>query len=176
MIAFYDAHVTQASPSAVSRRFLHGAWHAYRHLEAVLAEAGPLDLTELVVLEYAALSDLGPSAIADALRLPDHTVSRVLGRLEGLGLLERRLDPSDHRRRALLPTRAGRAQLDTLHAALQRHVDAIVHDHDAEQLAAFASVLTAIVAADAPSAATPDLSGSGAAPSDAPRGTRSRRR
>lgn len=175
-IAVYNYLVMHSSALEVSRRFLHGTWHATRHLEAVLATAGPLDLTEFVVLEYAALSDLGPSGIADALRLPDHTVSRVLGRLESLDLLERQLDPDDHRRRALLPTRQGRAQLDTLHATLQRHVERILPDHDAEQLRTFATVLTAVVAAEAPSETTPVVSGSGATPSDAPRGRRSRRR
>ena len=176
MIAFYDHRRMQRFDATLVRRLLHGTWHATRHVDAVLAEAGALDASELMVLEYAALSNLGPSAIAEALRLPDHAVSRVLGRLEAAGLVERRLDPSDARRRALSATDAGRAQLERLHDALQAHFGTMLQAHDADRLRAFASVLTAIVAAEAPMLPSADVSGSGAAPSDAPRGRRSRRR
>lgn len=159
------------------RRYLHGAWHASRQLEAVLAQAGPLDLTELVVLEYAVLSDLGPSGIAAALRLPAHTVSRVLGRLEATGLLQRRLDDDDARRRTLVPTRAGRTLLERLHRELHAHVGPLLAVHQPQQLSAFASVLTGVVAAEGSSDdASATVSGSGAAPSDGRRGRRSRRR
>ncbi len=164
------------SDRALARRFLHGTWHATRHLEAVLATEGPLDLAELLVLEYATLSDLGPSAIAEALRLPHHTVSRVLGRLETTGHVERRLDPSDARRRVIATTEAGRAQLERLHDALQAHVGSLLQAQGATNLGAFAVVLTAIVAADAPSVAGQALSGSDAVPSGDRRGSAPRRR
>ncbi|TVR86155.1 MAG: MarR family transcriptional regulator [Trueperaceae bacterium] len=160
----------QASDAPFARRYLHGAWHAVRHVERVLADVGDLDLTELVVLEYASLSDLGPGAIADALRLAPHTVSRTLGRLASAGLLERRVAVGDARRRTLVPTPSGSATLARLHAALGAHLTTMLGDQHPERLRAFADVLTAIVAADAPSEPTSEVSGSGAAPSaDRPR-------
>lgn len=162
--------------SGLTRRLVHGTWHATRQLETVLALTGDLDLSALVVLEYAVLSDLGPSAIADALRLPDHTVSRVLGRLEDAGLIERRLDPRDARRRTIRATPAGRSLLQRLHEALHARVAAMLHGQDATRLAAFADVLTAIIAADTPAPTDAALSGSGAARSGARRGSAPRRR
>lgn len=176
MIAFYDHRRMHASDATLVRRVLHGTWHATRHLEAVLATDDGLDLSELMVLEYAALSDLGPSAIADALRLPDHAVSRLLGRLEAAGLVERRVDRSDARRREINATGAGHAQLERLHKALRTHVGTMLQAEDAERLRAFAGVLTAIVAADAPARPLDDVSGSDATRSAARPGSGPRHR
>jgi DNA-binding MarR family transcriptional regulator len=162
MIAFYDYRRMHVLDATLARRFLHGTWHATRQLEAVAATAGALDLSELMVLEYAASSDLGPSAIAEALRLPDHTVSRLLGRLEAAGLVERRLDPDDARRRTLSATSDGRAQLARLHDALQAHFGTLLRAHDADRQRAFATVLTTIVAAEAPAPPSTEVNGSGA--------------
>ena len=176
MSALYDHRRMHVFDATLARRFLHGAWHATRQLEAVAATAGALDLSELMVLEYAASSDLGPSAIAEALRLPDHTVSRLLGRLEAAGLVERRLDPGDARRRTLSATSAGRAQLARLHDALQAHFGTLLHAHDGDRLRSFATVLTTIVAAEAPAQPSAEVNGSDAAPSDDRRGSAPRRR
>lgn len=176
MIVFYDGRRMQAPDAVLARRFLHGCWHASRQLEALLAMQGDVGLSDLVVLEYAAYSDLGPSAIADAVRLPDHTVSRVLGRLEAAGLVERHLAQGDGRRRTLVATGAGRALLERLHHAIQVHVAALVPDHDAARLTVFADVLTAVVAADPAAPTDAALSGSGAARSGARRGSAPRRR
>lgn len=150
------------SDPSFSRRYLHGAWHAVRQVERVLADAGDLDLTDLVVLEYASLSALGPGAIADALRLQPHTVSRALGRLASGGLLERRVADGDARRRSLAPTAAGSATLARLHAVLGEHVAAMLGDHSPDRLRAFADVLTSVVAADAAAADESQVSGPGA--------------
>jgi len=165
----------QASDPAFARRYLHGAWHAVRHVERVLAAAGDIDLTDLVVLEYASLSDLGPSAIADALRVPPHTVSRALGRLASGGLLERRIAAGDARRRTLVPTTSGLATLSRLHASLGSHVAAVLGDQHPDRLRAFADVLTAVVASDATTAGDDDVSGSHAARSGDRRGSGPRR-
>ncbi len=165
-----------AADPSFARRFLHGAWHAVRQVERVLADAGDLDLTDLVVLEYASLSDLGPSAIADAVRLPPHTVSRALGRLASAGLLERRVAAGDARRRSLEPTRSGSAMLARLHAALGAHVTAMLGDQPPDRLRAFADVLTTVVSSDAAIPGERQVSGSDATRSADPPRSGSHRR
>lgn len=165
-----------ASDPSFARRYLHGAWHAVRQLERTLADAGDLDLTDLVVLEYASLSDLGPGAIAEALRLAPHTVSRALGKLASAGLLERRVAEDDARRRTLVATPSGLAALARLHGALGDHVTAMLGDQRPDRLRAFADVLTAVVASDAAPATDPPVSGRGAGRSDDHPGSGPRRR
>lgn len=102
---------------------MHGVWGMHRrlqvHLEPGLVDACGLHLDDFVLLETVALTDLAPGEVALALRLPPHAVSRGLGRLEGAGLVQRRIDPGDARRRSVALTDAGRAALARAHAHLE---------------------------------------------------------
>jgi DNA-binding MarR family transcriptional regulator len=107
-----------------TRRLVHGVWGMHRRMATLLGaglpEACGLDLDDFVLLETIALTDLAPGEVAQALRLPAHTVSRGLGRLEGAGLVARRIDPEDARRRVVVLTDAGRAALARAHAHLEQ--------------------------------------------------------
>ncbi|MDF1522541.1 MAG: MarR family winged helix-turn-helix transcriptional regulator [Trueperaceae bacterium] len=107
-----------------TRRLVHGVWGMHRRMATLLGtglpEACGLDLDDFVLLETIALTDLAPGEVAQALRLPAHAVSRGLGRLEGAGLVARRIDPEDARRRVVALTDAGRAALARAHAHLER--------------------------------------------------------
>lgn len=114
---------TTTSLAEASRRLVHGVWGMHRRLtvrlEPGLPEACGLDLDDFVLLETLALSDLAPGEVAMALRLPPHAVSRGLGRLEGAGLVVRKIAPGDARRRMVVLTDAGRAALARAHAHLE---------------------------------------------------------
>lgn len=135
-----------------ARRFVHGVWGAQRRLEArleatLVSDAG-LDLDDFVVLEHVAHTDLSPGELATALRLPPHTVSRRLGRLERRGLLRRTLDPDDARRRSLRATAAGSAALQRAHAHLDDRLGPALEGLGEQRLEALLAHLTALAAAD----------------------------
>lgn len=136
----------------VSRRFLHAFWAVRQRVEARVGaplrrELG-IDLTDIVLLEYAAMTDLSPTEIAAAVRLPEHGVSRRLGALEHAGLLHRRLDPKDARRRRLVLTGAGRARLSDARTAVHQRLAPILGELGPARLAALLDALTALAAAD----------------------------
>lgn len=114
---------------------------------ALAADAG-VDLTEVVMLEYVAHTDLGPSQIATAMRLPDHAVSRLLGRLERGGLLRRTVAAGDARRRVLRVTPAGREALAQAHARLATSLAPLLGELGPQRLHALIEALTLVVAAE----------------------------
>lgn len=69
-----------------------------------------LDVPEVFLLEHITLRGLGPTEIAEQMRLPPHAISRRLDGLEKQGYLERSLDPEDARRRILTLTPLGKAR------------------------------------------------------------------
>lgn len=117
-----SASRSTTSHAEAARRLVHGVWGMHRrlsvHLDPALADACGLDLDDFVLLETVALTGLAPGEVAQALRVPPHGVSRGLGRLEGAGLVQRRIDPGDARRRSVVLTDAGRAALGRAHAHL----------------------------------------------------------
>jgi MarR family transcriptional regulator, organic hydroperoxide resistance regulator len=142
----------QASSRDASRHLVHAFWAVRQRLDASvgapLAEATGLDLMEFVLLEYAAMTDLSPTEIAAAVRVPEHTVSRRLGSLERAGLLHRRIDPDDGRRRTLMLTGAGRARLAEARDALGARLGPMLDELGATRVAALLDALTAFAAAD----------------------------
>ncbi len=148
----------QATDRDLTRRYLHGVWNAMRHLDTLLTprltEELGLDLTDLVLLEYVAHTDLGPSQIASVMRLPDHTVSRLLGRLELSGLLQRTVATGDARRRVLRVTPTGRQALASAHAELSAGLAPLLRDLGPQRLQALVETLTLVVAAEAEADAT----------------------
>jgi DNA-binding MarR family transcriptional regulator len=142
----------QSSDRDLARRYLHGVWAAMRHLETRLEprlrEQAGLGLAELVLLEYAAHTDLGPGQLASAIHLPDHAVSRLLGRLERAGLLVRGAAPEDARRRTLHVTPAGRAALARAQSALTGAVAPLARQLGDRRLGHLVEALTLLVAAE----------------------------
>ena len=123
-----------------------------RQLETVLgpklaAETG-LELVELLTLDYVAHTDLGPSQIASAMRLPDHAVSRLLGRLERAGHLARSVARDDARRRSLRLTPAGREALGRAHAATSATLSPLLRELGSARLQGLTEALTLVAAAD----------------------------
>lgn len=85
-----------------------------------LRDAYDLEIPEVLLLEYIGQSDLSPSEIAEAMKLPAHAISRKLDGLEKRELIVRSLDPSDARRRVLELTSAGETLLQEAAALLEQ--------------------------------------------------------
>lgn len=131
-----------ASSRGSARRLIHGLAGAWRRLEnraanELQSQTG-LSLDDLVFLETIALTDLSPSEIATALRIPNHGVSRRLAEFEAIGALQRSIDPGDHRRRVLLVTARGRQLIERAHAILEQRIEPMLRelggDHGANVL------------------------------------------
>jgi len=156
MVAFYNTRMSQRYTRDQARRFVHGIWGAQQRLvqrlaTSLQADAG-LDLDDFVLLEHVAHTDLAPGELATTLRLPPHTISRRLGRLETRGLLRRVLDPDDARRRVLRPTAAGSAALQRAYVLLDERLSGALRGLGAERLDALLSDLTTLAASDDASA------------------------
>lgn len=134
-----------------ARRYLHGVWSATRHVETLLEQSGlesaGIGFAEFVLLEHIAHTDLGPSQIAASMRLPDHTVSRLLGRLERAGQLERAVARDDARRRRLRLTPAGHARLAHAQGELTDRLAPLLGDLGPRRVKALTEGLALVVAA-----------------------------
>ena len=117
-------------------------------LTPALATDSDIALTDVVLLEYVAHTDLGPSQIAAGMRLPGHTLSRLLGRLERDGLLQRSVAAGDARRRVLRVTPAGREALTHAHARLATGLAPLLGELGPQRLHALIDALTLVVAAE----------------------------
>jgi DNA-binding MarR family transcriptional regulator len=82
------------------------------------------------------LKDLARMAGLDA-----STVSREIGQLISLGLVERRSDPHDGRAARLALTPAGRDHLDRVRASIVGQLGEALDDWEPEELTAFAAML-----------------------------------
>ena len=150
-LAFYDTWTVQPDDRDAARRYLHGVWSATRHVETLLEQSGlesaGIGFAEFVLLEHIAHTDLGPSQIAASMRLPDHTVSRLLGRLERAGQLERAVARDDARRRRLRLTPAGHARLAHAQGELTDRLAPLLGDLGPRRVKALTEGLALVVAA-----------------------------
>ncbi len=123
-----------------------------RQLETLLgprvAAAAGIELVELVALDYVAHTALGPGEIASAMRLPDHAVSRLLGRLERAGHLARSVARDDARRRTLRLTATGRAALERAHAAVATSLAPLLQELGPARLRGLTEALTLVATAE----------------------------
>ncbi len=87
-----------------------------------LREAHDLEIPEVLLLEYIGQSDLSPSEIAEAMKIPAHAISRKLDGLEKRELIVRSLDPNDARRRVLELTPSGEHTLREAAALLEQRI------------------------------------------------------
>lgn len=132
--------VTTASPRIELPTPLEQHWQALRILQgrvdeavnrALQAEHG-LSLSEYTALAALAYSDDGghlrQQILADAIPLNQSSVSRLVGRLEKLGLTERYVCPNDRRGVYTQITEAGRAMVETARSTYLRVLREILED------------------------------------------------
>lgn len=111
---------------------------ALRHqLEVQMAEHGAT-LPEFLILHVVATQPgLSQRGLADQVGVERPTMSHHLDRLETLGLVERRRDPTDRRILRIHPTPPGRrrlAKLDAIVEALERHLHDQLSEREAKVL------------------------------------------
>lgn len=106
---------------ALSRRFSRG-------FDAAFRPELDLDFKATVVLRAVESGVRSPSGVSEHLRLPPSSVSRLLEKLEGRGLLRRELDPDDYRRFRLELTNDGAATLERARAVVAKTLHAAYGD------------------------------------------------
>jgi len=119
-----------------------------RTLRAVDAALAPfrVSATQYLVLAYVARADAPTAgALARHVDLDSGAMTRLLDRMEALGLLERRLDAGDRRVVRLLMTGHGRQLLPDLDRALVRVQDALARTHSSADLDRFMAYLQAAI-------------------------------
>jgi len=98
----------------------------------------PLDWYDVLVQLHDAGGEATMGELATRLLISPSTCTRVVGRMEGAGLVERRVDPVDARVRHARLTRSGAARLReaaiTHLRGVQRHFGRFVPDDAAETL------------------------------------------
>lgn len=106
---------------------------SYRHR---LANAADLGITELRAISRISLSgSLTPKQLADALDLTTGSVTALLDRLEGAGLIARAPHPTDRRMLELRLTDAGRERVAAVLDAFEGRIGAAVRTMPPEDVA-----------------------------------------
>ena len=114
-------------------------------------DLGPSQLAALATIERH--GPLAPSELAERERIKRPTATRILGRLEDAGLLERVRDPDDGRCSILSITGEGRALLRRLRARKTAYLARRLHELDSADLAALeraADVIEAMLDEEVP--------------------------
>lgn len=96
------------------------------------------------LMEHGAVS---PGEIGERLGLTSGSVTALLDRLEGAGLIERRASPSDGRRRDAALTAAAHRRASRHYAALGVAIARAFEDRSPEELAAASAALAALAVA-----------------------------
>lgn len=150
----------QVLRDTTSHRFLRGYWKLRQHFVARvnprLRSRYGLELPEVFLLHFSAVSDLSPGEIAGAMHLPPHAISRRLELLERHGLIERQLDPEDARRRVLRVTAKGQALLDEALGTLDESVNEVLGRLPEEALEPFIRALETLTDAEGADEAAPE--------------------
>jgi DNA-binding MarR family transcriptional regulator len=131
-----------------STRFLHNFWgvrqRMFHGIGPKIKEAYGLELGEVFLMHHIRDSDMTPSAIADYMQLPAHTISRRLDTLEKRHLIERRLDPRDARRRVLVLTEEGTRTVEAATKLLHEEVGEMLSVLEPEVLEALLEAMERI--------------------------------
>lgn len=98
--------------------------------------------------------DVSQSAIAEALRFDRSTLVQIIDRLEGRGLVERHVSPTDRRTHALRLTDAGREALTKLKDQARLHEDEVAATLNSEERRQFITLLKKIHSGGRPATAT----------------------
>lgn len=132
----------------LARLVLRLSRHLYRTFDAVLDPSYGLSTKDHIVLRYIQDGERHPGGLSRRLSMPPASVSRVLERLEGKGLIQRSVDAADHRRFVLTITPQGERTVAEIQGLLTRtlqqtyaHVPAqAIHDA-VEELTTLTAVL-----------------------------------
>ena len=81
---------------------------------------------------------------ADRLEIEPITLCRMVDRMEGAGMVERRADPGDRRARLLHLTARSRGKIARIRAALDGLIEAMLAGFEAEEKVAFTAMLERI--------------------------------
>jgi DNA-binding MarR family transcriptional regulator len=137
-----------STPPAISP--LDGAEIAARlrlsatRLARILRQQADLGLTPSQITALATVGREGPltlGALADTEHVTPPSMTKVVERLEGLGLIERRADPVDRRRVLAAVTPAGEAALATARARKDALLSTRIAELDPDELARLAAAL-----------------------------------
>jgi DNA-binding MarR family transcriptional regulator len=118
-----------------------------RLLTRRLRGAGDPELSATAVSLLAHLRDAGPLRITDlaaVARVAQPSMTALVGRLEGRGLVERGADPADRRAVRVALTGDGRARLKAVHAARTAFLAERLEALGPEDRAALAAALPAL--------------------------------
>lgn len=99
-----------------------------------------------VMMALQSAPDTDQSLLSKLLQTDKGNVTKLLGRMEGKGLIARTVDPEDSRRKIILLTASGTAQLPALHEAMARWERACFQGLTARQTDDFAETCRLIIA------------------------------
>jgi DNA-binding MarR family transcriptional regulator len=143
------------APGLTVRRALAGLeLAALRHRGAVRRHLGVGDDELCALLHLAHHGGTSQRELAAATTLSRSGAAAMLQRLEHHGLVHRRGDPGDRRRRLVELTPAGRDRLDSAYARLDASLRGLLDARPADELTALAALLDALGHAAEPTAAT----------------------
>jgi DNA-binding MarR family transcriptional regulator len=125
---------TRADPELAARLRLAITRTARRLRQEAGSDLGPSQAAALAMIERH--GPLAPSELAKRERIKRPTATRILGHLEGAGLVERVRDPEDGRSSILSITREGRALLRALRARKTAYLAQRLSDLDPGDVAA----------------------------------------
>jgi DNA-binding MarR family transcriptional regulator len=132
-----------------SQRFLKGFWNLrqrlFREVGGKLKSAHGLELSHMQVLRYISQQELTPTQLSEEMQIPTHGISRLLESLESQGLLERKLNPQDARKRVLSLTKKGAVILKKSHTVMETELStmlSVLKPKDLEQFLKYLETLS----------------------------------
>ncbi len=116
------------------------------HLGGVLCKLEyDITLSQLGILEFIwESSDSVQSAVASEMCMDKSAILRQVDVLENMGLLERRMDPSDRRRKHLVLSRSGQALLSKWVKLRTRELSKLAKDVSVSEIETCSNVLAAL--------------------------------
>jgi DNA-binding MarR family transcriptional regulator len=140
----YDPDMTEATPAGVRRALAALELAAVRHRSGVRRQLGVGD-DELSALLYLAREGAAPQGrLAELTTLSRSGAGALVQRLEHRGLVRRRSDPHDRRRRLVELSPAGRERMRDAYAELDAAADGVLAERPEAELAALLRLLDAL--------------------------------
>jgi DNA-binding MarR family transcriptional regulator len=132
--------------AAIAVRELRRATGTTRFRDSVYGDLHVLDIGQQDALEVVVTLDgARMSEVAQALRVDPSTATRAIGRLEALGLVDRKPDPDDRRSVVAVATPAGHEMLDGLHDRARDSLGRLYDRFDEQELQTLAELLERLV-------------------------------
>jgi DNA-binding MarR family transcriptional regulator len=121
------------------------SYNVYREFGSQVKAAG---LSEREWRVLATLSDGDGMTIGELARevlIKQPTLTKLIARMEGAGLVRRGTDADDARRTLVFETRSGRVKVERLLIAAKRHEAELLAQHSAAEVAALKKVLRRLI-------------------------------